>query len=102
MQTQNRIRPVPHNHTEGMMAVAWGCMGITSVIHAMTNTGISSFMGWVALVSACLLFYSNSVSWFSQGRERLLKQQTSFVGQVLLVVVVAVQITDAAGVWDAR
>jgi len=59
-------------------------------------------MGWVALVSACLLFYSNSVSWFSQGRERLLKQQTSFVGQVLLVVVVAVQITDAAGVWDAR
>ena len=72
------------------MAVAWVIMGLVSAVHAMTHTGISGFMGWVALVSACLLFYSNSVSWFSQGGERRLKEQTSFVGQILLAVVVAV------------
>ena len=87
---------------DGSMAVVWGLMGLVSAIHAITNTGISSFMGWVALVSACLLFYSNSVSGFSQGHEQLLKQQTSFVGQILLAVIFAVQITAAVGVWDAR
>ena len=75
------------------MAVTWGLMGVVSVVHAMTSTGVSAIMGWVALVSACLLFYSNSVSRFSKGRERLLKERTSLVGQILLAFVVAVRFT---------
>ncbi len=102
MQQKNRRTQLPNPIIARMMAIAWICMGVSAVIHGLRNTGISGFMGWVALVSACLLFYSNSVSEFSQGRERLLKQRTSYIGQVLLVVIVVAQFAAAAGVWDAR
>ena len=102
MRTQNRVEPMPDKITEASMAVVWGLMGVVSITYAMTHSGISEFMGWVALVSACLLFYSNSVSGFSQGRELLLKQGTSFVGQILLAVIFAAQMIALAGIWDAR
>ena len=77
MQQKSPTTQLPNRTTDRLMAVAWICMGIAGVSHALINSGISSFMGWVAVVSASLLFYSNSVSDFSQGRELLLKQRTS-------------------------
>ena len=102
MQQKNRQTQLPNPIIDRMMSIAWVCMGISAVAHGLGNTGISGFMGWVAFVSACLLFYSNSISGFSQGRERLLKQRTSFIGQILLVVIVVAQFAATAGVWDAR
>jgi hypothetical protein len=81
-----------------LMAVVWVLMGVTGVIHAMTNSGIDGFMGWVTLGSASLLFYSNSISWFSQGSERRRKEQASFAGQIMLAIVVAVRFTIEFGV----
>ncbi len=101
MQSKDKKTRSPGNH-DGLLKTSLVLFAVYSIIHATTNVGISSIMGWVALVSILLLLYSNSVSRFSEGRERLLKQLTSYVGQILMAVIFAVQITDAAGVWDAR
>ena len=101
MQSKDKNTRSPGNY-DGLLKISLVLFAVYSIIHATSNVGVSSIMGWIALVSILLLLYSNSVSRFSKGRERLFKKLTSFVGQVLIGLVIAVQITVAAGVWDAR
>ena len=84
----------------GLYAVVWSLMGVLGAVHAVTHEGISSLVGWGSVVTANVLVFSTSRYW--EGKERLSKDRTFLIAMSILIVILAVMITDIAGVWDAR
>lgn len=100
MQTQEGKKWLSAETVIGLYAVIFSLMGVLSVIYAMKHTGFSGLFGWVGVVAANAAVFSTSR--YKEMKKRFVEGQKYFLGPIFMLVIMAIMITDMAGVWDAR